>query len=102
MTKKDLQEKIKLLGLKDKEQIKKVACSLIGHSNIISTCFGYVHCGRCGDQIGDTLAGCYPVDKCVIIDHNCSLCRKNYKKLNWKDKFMTPNPFKDTKNEKAD
>jgi hypothetical protein len=72
-------------------------CIFFGHSNIISNCFGYVYCGRCGEQTRDTLSGYYRNPKAVVIGHNCDTCKANYKKLTWKDKFLTPNPFKKKK-----
>jgi len=76
------------------EKLKAIFCIFFGHSNIIETCFGYVHCARCDAQIGDTLAGCYSNTKAVIVGHNCKECKENYKKLTWKDKFLAPNPIK--------
>ena len=94
MTKKELLKKLKLLDLKDGGQIKHIVCTLIGHSNIETICIGYHYCGRCGNQVGDTLAGAYTNGKMVIINHNCPTCRENYKKMGWRDKFMVPDPFK--------
>lgn len=95
MTKKELLNKIKLIEPESKEQRNQIVCSLIGHSMIQTTCFGYYYCGRCGDQLGDTLASIYPAVKdVVIIDHNCKTCEKNYKKLTWKDKLYVSDPFK--------
>lgn len=91
---KELQKKLDALGLDDDEQIKRVVCSLIGHSNIQTMCFGYVYCSRCDAQVGDTLGSFYENEKQVVVGHNCDICHKNYKKLSWKDKFMAPNPFK--------
>jgi hypothetical protein len=86
------------LDLKDKDQRNGIVCSLIGHSKIISMCFGYVHCGRCGDQIGDTLMSGFPsMDESVIMNHNCPTCQKNYKLLTWKDKLYTSDPFAERK-----
>ena len=81
------------------DKIKAMFCVWFGHSNIIETCWGYVHCARCGDQIGDSLAGCYHNPNAVIVGHNCETCRENYRKLAWKDKFLAPNPFKVIKDE---
>ncbi len=76
-TKKQLEEKIKALGEISENQKKSIVCSLIGHSDITDVCLGYVHCARCGDQIGDTLASIYPrVKKQVIINHECDTCKK--------------------------
>lgn len=94
MNEAEVLEKLKLLDLKDDDQRNKVVCSLIGHSNIVSTCFGYVYCGRCNEQIGDSLGSYFDGSKVVIIGHNCNTCRENYKALTWKDKLFCPDPFK--------
>lgn len=77
-----------------KIDFKKIVCAIIGHSNIEDLCFGYHSCGRCGEQLGDSLGGCYSNPRAVIIGHNCKICRKNYKQLTWKDKLFVKNPFK--------
>ncbi len=77
------------------EKLKAIFCVLFGHSRIQHSCFGYFNCSRCGYQLGDSWGGVYPEAKnVVIVGHNCDTCRENYKKLNWRDKFLTPNPFK--------
>jgi len=53
---KELLKKLEQLGVTDEEQKKEITCSLVGHSLIQSTFFGYYYCGRCGAQAGDTLA----------------------------------------------
>lgn len=90
ITKKQLLGRIALLGNLTEEQQKRVVCAIIGHSNIQTTCFGYVYCGRCGDQVGDYIASCYENDKQVVVGHGCDLCKTNYKKLTWKDKLFAP------------
>lgn len=74
------------------DQLKELCCTLIGHSNIVEGCFGYVHCGRCEAQIGDTLAGSYRNDDAVIVGHDCEVCRENAKRLTWRDTFMAKDP----------
>ena len=72
----------------------ETVCSLIGHSRICTTCFGYRYCGRCGVQVGDNLMSVDPGrEAAVIIGHNCQTCRENYKRLTWRDKAYTPDPF---------
>lgn len=94
MTKKELLKKIKLVEPENDEQRNQIVCSLIGHSKIQTTCFGYYYCGRCGDQVGDTLGSSYPgVKDVVIVDHDCPTCHDNYDKCTWKDKLFVPNPF---------
>ncbi len=98
MTKKELLRKIKLIEPESKDQRNQLVCSLIGHSMIQTSCFGYYHCGRCGDQVGDTLGSIYPgVKDAVIIGHNCKTCHDNYKKLTWEDKLYVQDPFKEEK-----
>lgn len=77
-------------------KIKRIICVLWGHSNIQSGFWGYWYCGRCEDQVGDSLGGIYWNENTVVIGHNCNKCQSNYKKLSWKDKLLTPNPFKET------
>jgi len=78
-----------------KKKFLLIFCVLFGHSNIVSSCMGYVSCGRCGTQMGDTLAGSYRNSKAVFVGHNCDICKANYKKLTWKDKLFCPDPFKE-------
>lgn len=93
MTKDKLLNKIALLDPSDDDTKKRIVCAIIGHSKIQSMYFGYVSCGRCGEQIGDTLGGVYDTTDSVIIGHNCQTCRDNYRKLGWEDKWMVPDPF---------
>lgn len=79
---------------KFKSKIAAFFCVMFGHSKIVETCFGYVHCARCGDLIGDAFAGVFDGSKCVIVGHNCKTCQENYKKLKFKDRFLCPYPFK--------
>lgn len=93
LTRAQLAAKIKALGTITSEQKKSIVCSLIGHSRIVTTCFGYVYCSRCSDQIGDTLGGSFDGSKVVIVGHDCGTCRKNARKLTWRDTYLAPNPF---------
>jgi len=93
-TKKELLEILKKIPIRDNDHKKQIICSLIGHSLICTTCFGYRYCGRCGSQLGDNLASMdFGRESAVIIGHNCETCRKNYKKCTWKDKYLVKNPF---------
>ena len=85
----------RIRGLKPEVQ-KSVVCSLVGHSLIVTACFGYIYCGRCGAQIADKLGGggYANAEKCVQVGHNCPTCKANFKKLTWRDKFLAPDPFK--------
>jgi len=71
----------------------RLVCAVFGHSRIQTTFFGYFYCGRCGDQVGDSLGSCYKADKIVIVGHNCEKCRDNYKKLKWHEKLFVKKPF---------
>lgn len=96
MKKSELLKKVKSLGV-DRDTEKDVICSLIGHSRIVSMCFGYVSCGRCGAQIGDTLGSVFDLTEYVIIGHNCETCQKNYEAMKWQDKLYVQDPFKEKK-----
>ncbi len=93
MTKKEYKAKIKALEPLTDEERKSVTCLFLGHSHITTGCFGYVYCARCGEQIGDNLAGCFYDPLEVRVGHNCPTCRENYAKLGWKDKVLCPDPF---------
>jgi hypothetical protein len=94
-TKEQLLKILKILPTKNRKHRNAVVCSLIGHSRIQRFFWGYFSCGRCGDQLGDTLCSVYPfANKAVVIGHDCDKCRENYKECTWKDKLYTQNPFK--------
>src|ERR1019366_5040471 len=87
------QVKQRINGLPGEEK-RAVVCALVGHSRIVSMCFGYVSCGRCQAQIADRLMGVYSeASSCVVINHSCKTCRTNFNKMGWQDKFLSPNPF---------
>lgn len=69
-----------------KKQEARIYCVKNGHASYISHCFGYIHCGRCGDQIGDQLAGCFDTTNMITIGHNCDLCNKLKNDLSELDK----------------
>lgn len=74
-----------------KDRARSVVCALLGHSRVQSTCFGYYNCCRCDAQIGDSLASIYPeAAQAVVLDHNCTTCRKNAKMLTWRDLLLLP------------
>lgn len=93
MTEKEYDAKIEALEPLTDVQRKDVTCALLGHSSITTGFFGYVYCARCGEQVGDTLGGCYRDPLEVRVGHNCQTCRENYEKLGWKDKVLTSDPF---------
>lgn len=72
--------------------IRMIACAVLGHSRIITSFFGHQHCGRCGDQIGDTLS-ITGIGISVGIGHNCESCYENYKLMTWRDKLFVRNPL---------
>lgn len=93
-TEKELLEVLEKIPYVDDEQRNSIACSLIGHSLIQETCFGYYSCGRCGAQLGDSLGSIYLMaPDVVVIGHNCPTCKANYKRLSWKDKVFVKNPL---------
>lgn len=91
MLEKELIKKIEGLDLKSNEERNRVTCAMIGHSRIQTTFFGYYYCGRCGEQVGDSLGSVYDASNVVIVDHNCKMCQDNYKKLTWRDKLYVEN-----------
>ena len=67
-------------------QKAQIFCIKNGHANYITTCFGYVHCGRCSDQIGDTLGGIFDTSNKILVKHNCKKCNNLKKELSPLDK----------------
>ena len=92
-TREDLVRKLEALGEITTPERNRITCALIGHSRIVTYCFGYVSCARCGDQIGDTLGGMASLEHSVVVGHACDICRANYEKLSWQDKLFVANPF---------
>jgi hypothetical protein len=88
----EAQVREKLIGL-DEETQKNVVCALVGHSNVLTFCFGYHHCARCSAMLGDSLAGAYRNADGVYVGHDCAECRANADRLTWKDTLLTPDPF---------
>lgn len=85
MTKKELLQRIK--GLRD-DQRKQAICGLVGHSRITTYFWGYHYCGRCDEQIGDSLGSTYSgAENNLIVGHNCDTCRDIDKTLTWRDKL---------------
>lgn len=82
--------KVAALALSDDATRRKVICALIGHSRIVTGCFGYINCARCEEQIGDTLAGCFDMTGKVLVGHDCPTCEENRKALTWRDTWETP------------
>lgn len=68
----------------------QMACMIVGHSMVQSHCFGYWNCCRCGEQVGDSLAGSYSGADVVSLGHDCDKCRENAKALNWTDMVLLP------------
>ena len=90
LTNKEARVKLRALGDLPIATKRSVLCQLVGHSNVLSGCFGYISCVRCSDQIGDTLAGCYTNKDAVIVGHGCKDCRANRKRLTWRDLLLLP------------
>lgn len=74
------------------ETLKRIVCAVWGHSDLLTGCFGYMYCSRCGEQVGDTLAGAYQNNDCVIVGHGCDTCRTNWARMGWRSKFLAGKP----------
>ena len=93
-TKEELLKILAKIPIKNKTQRNELICSLIGHSKISTTFWGYRYCGRCKTQLGDSLGSIdYGAKDAVIIGHNCKTCKENFEKCNWKDKLYVKYPF---------
>ena len=44
----EVRAKVETLALSDDSTRRKVICALVGHSRIVTGCFGYISCARPG------------------------------------------------------
>lgn len=65
----------------NQKQKAEIYCIKHGHANYIWKFFGYIHCGRCGSQIGDQLAGIFDTTNIIVVGHKCKMCDSLKKKL---------------------
>ena len=100
MTKAEVLRRIRGLP---KDQRNPVVCALVGHSRIHEYSFGYIHCARCGAQVGDVLMGDYPDRQAtVIVSHaHCATCQRAAAAFTWRDSLYAPNLFTKTAEEGA-
>lgn len=77
------------------EQKAKIYCIKHGHAKYVNLFMGYVYCGRCSDQIGDTYSSPFDFDDKALIGHKCNRCDKAEKKLNSMDKEILKRLNKD-------
>ena len=91
----------RIAGLDEATQ-RRLVCALVGHSRIQTTFFGYYYCARCEAQVGDTLASVYDATRVVIVGHNCVACRGNFAECDWRDTFLSPDPFAEAGRDHAD
>ena len=76
-------------------------CALVGHTRLTTYCFGYLNCGRCGAQTGDTLMGSKVTGRVVeghyqFKDNKDCDCAQVVAKLTWRDTLgmrETPNEW---------
>ena len=68
------------------QQNAQIYCVKHGHANYVWRFYGYVHCGRCGEQIGDQLASVFDTKHKMVVGHKCKTCNKIRKKLSQLDK----------------
>jgi len=58
------------------QQNAQIYCVKHGHAKYFYGFFGYAYCGRCGDQIGDSIAGIFDGKGMVLVGHDCNECTK--------------------------
>ncbi len=69
-------------------QQAKIYCIKHGHAKFFTNCFGYASCGRCGEQIGDSLMGVFDGKGMALVGHGCKECTEAYNKLSGTDKII--------------
>ena len=61
-------------GLTEEQKVR-IYCVKNGHAKYVDSFFGEVYCGRCGDKIGDTLAGVFPIGERAMPSCKKSPCK---------------------------
>lgn len=61
-------DQIEAFGKAAAEKARAIFCAAFRHSRISTSFFGYQYCGRCGAQVGDTLAS-IGNPGCVFLKH---------------------------------
>ena len=69
-------------------QKAKIYCIKNEHAKYATNCMGYIYCGRCGEQIGDTLMGIFDLKEFAIVNHKCKLCDDIFKTLSDIDQLI--------------
>ena len=80
------------LAKSDDTTIKKVLCAVVGHPPVLETFFGYQTCARCGEQLGDSLAGVSVATSAAVVGHNCEKCAGIWRSLSPEQRLLTLNP----------
>ena len=73
--------------------VGRLLCLIFGHPPVYNGCFGYMHCARCGELLGDTIGGAFQDERAVVVGHGCDTCRENYRGLKWHERLLIPRPF---------
>lgn len=68
-----------------KEQRLQIYCVKHGHAKFVYKFWGYVHCGRCREQIGDQLGSIFDTTQLMVLGHKCKVCNKIRKTLSKSD-----------------
>lgn len=73
-------------------KLKEILCVLVGHACVEQGCFGYWHCDRCGEQVGDSLGGAHKPPVIRNCFEGCSHCTKAWAKATFWQRFgVKPN-----------
>ena len=75
------------------EKALAIFCVLFGHAKVYTYCFGYIHCARCDDLVGDSLLGSFSVKGAVVVGHACAACQAAYKTLTWVERAFVSDPL---------
>lgn len=79
-------------GPLDDPDLKKAArtlCAVFGHPPVVTSCFGYINCARCGELLGDSLGGVASVGERLLVGHDCEQCRAAEENLRPIDRLLT-------------
>ena len=69
-------------------QKAKIYCIKNEHAKYATNCMGYISCGRCGDQIGDSIGGIFDGAGLALVGHKCDTCTEAFNKLSDIDQLI--------------
>ena len=71
--------------------VGRIICGFLDHSQFTTNFFGYVYCARCGEEMGDNLAGSFANGISINSEHelDCKNCMEIRNNMSFKERFIS-------------